>query len=154
MNWSWCNTLVLIIPFVADRVSKWWALTNLDYTSMDIGPNLRFELMFNRGISWGMFNSSSTLVFALVNLAIISAIIFLIWMTYVFMQKGKSITGLLLILSGALSNVLDRVVYHGVIDFIVVHYNNWYWPTFNIADVAIEFGAVWLIIQGLYTSWD
>ena len=71
-----------------------------------------------------------------------------------FNQKGKSITGFLLILSGALSNVLDRVVYHGVIDFIVVHYGNWYWPTFNIADVAIEFGAVWLIIQGLYTSWD
>ncbi len=150
----WGNAIVFIVPFILDRITKLWALNNLEYTSIDVNQYLRLELLFNRGVSWGMFSSAGTLGFVLVNLLISAAILLVFWFTYKFVQEGKSLVGLLLILSGALSNGIDRLMYHGVVDFIAVHYHTWFWPTFNIADVAIEFGAAWLIIQGLYTSWD
>lgn len=58
---------------------------------------------------------------------------------------GKSIFILGLLSIGALSNALDRLLYGGVIDFILVHYGAWYWPTFNLADIYIC-GAVALLI--------
>src|SRR3990167_1927470 len=150
----WSNAVVFILPLILDRITKLWALHNIQHTSIDVNEYVRFELLFNRGISWGMFNSTSSVGFIVINLLIVAAICLVCWFTYIFAQKEKSLVGLLLILSGALSNGIDRFMYPGVIDFIAVHYYNWFWPTFNIADVAIEFGAVWLIIQGFYTSWE
>ena len=57
--------------------------------------------------------------------------------------------GLVLILGGAIGNLIDRLMYQYVIDFINIHYQNWYFPAFNIADSAITIGAMLLIADCL-----
>jgi len=59
-------------------------------------------------------------------------------------QRSQGINGYAAVVAGALSNVFDRFWYTGVIDFIDIHYGGWHYPTFNIADVAIVCGIIWI----------
>ena len=59
---------------------------------------------------------------------------------------------LLLVIGGALSNVIDRLIYGAVVDFIDIHAFGWHWPAFNIADMAIFFGTAVLLYDGLFGS--
>lgn len=147
-------SLYFLIPFLIDRITKGMALSFLAQGPITINRYLEFDLMFNRGISWGLLSSENSTIFVLVSLFIAIAMGLLLWFTVRMDRAGLSIFGLVLILSGGLSNLLDRVLYSGVIDFIVVHYNDWYFPTFNFADIFIEVGAAILIFQGLFGSWD
>ena len=54
---------------------------------------------------------------------------------------GKNILGEIFVLSGAISNIIDRFYYHGVIDFISLHWKKYYWPIFNLADLFIVLGV-------------
>jgi signal peptidase II len=60
---------------------------------------------------------------------------------------------LMLVLGGAVGNVIDRVRFGYVVDFIDVYYRAWHWPTFNIADSAITIGAVLLVLDALGITW-
>lgn len=132
------------VIFIADRVTKQWALccAQEPYVINDL---LSFELMLNRGVSWSMFHSESSLIFGVVTLAVIGIAALLSYYAYTRYRAGISIAGELLILAGALSNIVDRVMYHGVIDFIVCTYNSWTFPVFNIADVAIIGGVIYML---------
>ncbi len=68
--------------------------------------------------------------------------------TYLRWRKGFWIGGECFVLAGSLSNIVDRIIYHGVLDFILLSFNTWSWPVFNIADMAIVFGVGIMIIQG------
>ena len=65
-------------------------------------------------------------------------------------QRKIELAGLALVLGGALGNLYDRLALGYVVDFIVVHYQDYYWPAFNIADSAICVGAALLIIDSLF----
>jgi signal peptidase II len=60
---------------------------------------------------------------------------------------------LMLVLGGAVGNVIDRVRFGYVVDFIDVYYRAWHWPTFNVADSAITIGAVLLVLDALGITW-
>lgn len=133
--------------FVVDRLTKLWALQLSD--EWIINKNLSCALIFNRGINWGLFNCASSWVFVLLTLAIglvISALMIMLVGAY---KQGKPMLGYALILTGAFSNFLDRILYGGVIDFIVVWFGDWSWPAFNIADAAILLGIAILIKDNL-----
>ena len=57
-------------------------------------------------------------------------------------KRGESILGHVCVIAGSVANIVDRIVYHGVIDFIVVSFRHYSWPVFNIADMAIVAGVV------------
>ena len=67
--------------------------------------------------------------------------------------RGLLAASLALVMGGALGNVLDRVLRGYVVDFIRVHYNDWYFPAFNVADSAITVGAALLILDNLLDYW-
>ena len=135
-------TLSLAI-FLADRITKSLALScTQPYTINDF---LSFELMINRGVSWSMFHSDNNLIFGLVTLVVVGIALSLAYYAYMRYSSGHTIAGELLIFAGASSNIVDRCVYHGVIDFIVLTFGTWTFPVFNIADVSIMSGVILML---------
>ena len=126
--------------FGLDRLTKYWALQYLPerYTLNDV---LSFELAFNRGISWGMFGSGGQGMFVLISVVIMCVIGVLAWYVYTRIREGHTVFAELLVLTGAVSNLIDRFVYDGVVDFIALSYGNYTWPLFNVADACIVFGV-------------
>ena len=141
----------LILGFlicIFDRFSKYYVLSNCTSRCV-INRFLSFEVIFNRGISWGLFHSASDIVFILVTITIALITVFLAGYAYVRFQYGLTVFGEVLVFAGSFSNLIDRAVYNGVLDFIVLSYNGLYWPVFNIADSVIVFGIGIMIIQGV-----
>lgn len=140
----WLLIAFLIIIF--DQITKYWFETNFLFGQrQQILPFLDFTLLYNKGAAFSFLAAAAgwqRWFFILIGLGAAAVIIFLL-------RKHKNQTlfcaALTLILGGAIGNVIDRIVYGHVIDFILFYWNNWYFPAFNIADIAISFGAVLLI---------
>lgn len=128
-----------------DRITKSWALGLLH--ELVVNQFLSFGLTFNRGINWGIFNSTNSIAFIFINIAIAAVIIGMLLYTIACWRHRLSIWGHVFILAGALSNYYDRIMHGGVIDFIVLSAGDWSWPAFNIADAAILFGVGLLAYQ-------
>lgn len=130
-----------------DRVTKYWA-QQMSYDHVCTSW-LTWSLHYNRGISWGMFHSESAAVYTIVSLIIILfAFIFTVH-TFLSYREGKDVLGELMVCAGAFSNIIDRVMYKGVVDFIVCSIGSWSWPVFNIADMFIVIGLMYMMYSGL-----
>jgi len=136
----WYVTLFLFV-FTSDRVTKFLAVSQ-QYSQYNVNQFLSFTLTFNRGVSWGIFDSQSSILFLLVSLLIFSITIGLIVLAVKRYQQGDYIVGETLAIAGSLSNIIDRIWYGGVVDFISIKVATFSWPIFNIADVAIVVGIV------------
>jgi signal peptidase II len=132
-----------------DQITKFIALSCIT-CSRDVFSWLALDLLFNRGVSWGFFHSQSTTIFVLVSVVIAFILLLLIGNAYQWFSRGWPICGHILITAGALSNLIDRVRMHAVIDFISIHYGDIFWPAFNVADAAIFCGACILF----YVQWQ
>lgn len=135
--------LLAAVVFIADRASKAYALQNF-VDPVQFNRFISAELVFNRGISWGMLRFDDHHFFLLVSLLVVTVCLLLAAYAYKRWQQGKLIIGETMVCAGALSNVLDRFWYGGVVDFIAVSYESWTFPIFNIADVCIV-GGVFLM---------
>jgi signal peptidase II len=131
---------------IADRVTKHIAM-KLDGTVESGIPFLSWSYVKNRGISWGIFYSYSSISFILMTSIICAVFVALAVYTYKRFKENYSVLGEMLVLSGALSNLVDRIWYAGVIDFIVVSYCDWCFPVFNVADIAIVVGVGIMLIN-------
>lgn len=140
MNKKYIYFSLVLFIFLIDRATKIFAITYLQMAHV-VNQYLTFELTFNRGISWGMFYNTNTVVFAVVSMITAIITMLLCWHAYRVYKKGNSIIGHICIIAGSFSNIIDRALYGGVIDFIVLSYKNYSWPVFNIADVAIVCGV-------------
>lgn len=155
-NSAWGNSTVIFLSYavlalsvlILDRLTKLYAVYYCQ-TEQVFTRYLSCELVMNRGISWGMLNSTDMLMHTAVFVAVVVVTLVLAWYTYKRFCDGYVIYGELLVLSGSLSNIIDRLYYGGVLDFIVVHTKLYTWPVFNIADSAIVLGVVVIILQML-----
>ena len=129
----WALVLFLFV-IATDQITKYWAVAHLPETTL------------NRGISWSLFDSDSTMVFCAVSFCIGLFILFFSWYVYRFYRARQSLWGAALVLAGALGNMLDRFVVGGVIDFIALSWGGIAWPVFNVADVAICCGVFYLVV--------
>ena len=149
MNLSFLRYLAIAtITLLLDQLSKWSALSNLQIGIPEpVLPFMNWLLLFNPGAAFSFLAQGSgwqRWFFTILGLAACLYIIALLWKN----QSDKLLCwALSLILGGALGNILDRLMYGAVVDFIDLHYANWHWPAFNIADSAICIGAA-LIIWG------
>lgn len=146
-----------------DQLTKLWA-SGLDHFVQVIPNFLRFELAHNTGALFSLFEHLSSpwrqILLTGLPLVVIPAIGLLLWRTPLHEVYARP--GLALILGGALGNILDRLLYGHVVDFIVA-YAGWaqpdgwlirtfgtnQWPTFNIADTGLCCGAVLLLLEAL-----
>lgn len=139
--------LMLSIAIVlADRLSKVIALAYLA-DPLRITDFLSLELVINRGVSWGMFHSERADIFFIVTMVILAIIVSLFCYTTIAYINKQLVYGEVVVLSGACSNLVDRYVYGGVIDFIHFSYQGWSWPIFNIADMVIVLGIAWILFN-------
>ena len=104
--------------------------------------------VWNSGVSFGLFGDSDTSRWILVGLALAIVVVLLIWL--VRAGNGMVVFALTLVVGGALSNVVDRVVYGAVIDFVDIHAFGFHWPAFNVADSTIVLGTAMLLYDSLF----
>jgi len=141
--------MTLFLAFlVIDRLTKVWAMQHLVHAKT-ITPFLNLTLVWNRGVGWGLFSRTSQGAHLMLSLFIAAVIVFFLVYTVMQYRKHVSIVCELLVLSGACSNLFDRLYYGAVIDFIELHGGGFFWPTFNIADSFIVIGIGGILIKGL-----
>lgn len=143
--------LVAAAVFVLDRISKWWlvGLLNDNVGFIEILPFFNLVMVWNSGVSFGMFQSNGLLgrvILSALALAIVALLVR--WLSKA--ENSLLASGLGLVIGGALGNVIDRLVWGAVADFFDAHLAGWHWPAFNIADAAIVIGAALLIYDGLF----
>jgi signal peptidase II len=140
--------VLFCLGILVDRLTKSWVLAHLE-VPRQINEYFSFHFVLNRGISWGMFYSENDGTLLLISTAVIALMIFLCSFAWRRWQEDHVILGEVLALSGALSNLIDRFMYRGVVDFIVLSYEGFTFPAFNIADACIVTG-VFLMLIGVY----
>ena len=146
---NFISLFIVILIFFFDRISKIKIIKHQQENSLIyINDFINFDLVWNTGIGFGFLSTNSNLIYNSITTIIGLVIIFLIYLIF----KSKNIDKILfsLILGGALGNFYDRLVYFAVPDFIDVHYNNFHWFTFNIADIFISIGIIFLITKDLF----
>ena len=137
--------------FLIDRVSK---ILIIKKSQEILGGNIfssrfvNFELIWNKGIAFGLFSSDGGMLYKLISLLIIFIVMILIY--FITKSKGFEKFGFILILGGALGNLFDRIFYKAVPDFIDLHINNFHWFIFNIADIFITIGVICLILVEIF----
>lgn len=82
-----------------------------------------------------------------ISLSFVASIALIIWMKKTALTQRFELLGLSFVLSGAVGNLIDRTAYGFVIDFIDLHYQDFYWPVFNVADIAISLGVAVLLFS-------
>ena len=137
-----------MLVFILDRASKVGIINHQTINNtIFINDYLNFDLIWNTGIGFGLFSQNANLYYHLISLLIFSVIIFIIYLII----KADFVEKILfsLILGGAIGNLYDRIIYYAVPDFIDLHFNDFHWFTFNIADIFITIGIILLISKDL-----
>ena len=152
MNRRFAGLFLGLFVLLADQWSKYWVLYGLDLPArgvVRILPVLNFALVWNHGVTFGLLagdNAASILI----AIAVIVVIVLLTWL-----WRGKTLSTTLAvgaITGGAIGNIISRVRYGAVVDFIDAHIGAWHWYVFNIADAAIVCGVGALIIESLMSG--
>ncbi|MCR3757869.1 signal peptidase II [Clostridium felsineum] len=138
--------LIVVAGILIDRLSKFWTLTQLKKVQqIPIIKNF-FDLTYveNRGAAWGTFSGKTTILSLVTFIVLIAIVVYIIK----YRPKSKLVRiSLSLIISGAVGNLYDRVVYKYVVDFISFHYKDvYYYPVFNVADICVVLGTIILAI--------
>jgi len=138
------------ILLVADQITK-MAVLNLFLGSphvVPVTPFFNLVLVWNSGVSFGMLAGSGEVrMLVLIGFALVVALVLAVWLA----RTGSNwvVMSLGLIIGGAVGNVIDRLRFGAVIDFLQFYWRDWYFPAFNLADSAITLGVIGLLLQSL-----
>jgi signal peptidase II len=148
MKWLWVSVVVLVL----DQCTKLLANTLLAaHQSVELLPFLALRKAYNYGAAFSFLGDASGWQrWFFIVLALVVIVILVAWLRRLPAGDTRTRLALVLILGGAAGNVIDRLVYGYVIDFIDVFYGSWHWPTFNIADSAISIGAFLLLLDAFW----
>jgi lipoprotein signal peptidase len=145
------GVLSALVVLASDQASKWWILERLhlpEIGSMVISPFLNFTMVWNRGVTFGLlggFGAASAWILAGVALCVVVAL-------FVWLRRAETtLVALALgaIAGGAVGNVLDRLRFGAVVDFLHAHAYGYSWYVFNVADAAIVCGVAALVLDSL-----
>ena len=144
------------VIFYLDQLTKAMATESLKmYEAVYVNTYLNWTLMHNEGMAFSFLaDQSGWQRWAIGIVAVIIVIWLLIWLTKTTINQKFLNLGLVCVIGGALGNIYDRFSLGYVIDFIEAHYNQYYWPTFNVADMAISIGAFFLILDLIFGPKD
>ena len=144
------DIIIVSLIFLLDRISKIYVI-HLDEILLNseiiTSKFINIQLIWNEGVAFGLFAFDDKSFYNLITGFIIIIILTLIY----FIRKTKGIEkySFIVILGGALGNVFDRFLYSAVPDFIDIHYQNFHWFIFNVADIFITLGVLLLIFSEL-----
>lgn len=144
-RWLWLGVLVIVL----DQVTKLAAERLLVlHQPVPVLPGLNLTLVYNRGAAFSFLASHAGWQrwFLSALAAVVSAAL-VVWILRLKAHERLLAAGLALIVGGALGNLVDRVLYGHVIDFVDVYHRQWHWPAFNVADSAIVVGAALVVLD-------
>lgn len=135
-----------------DLLTKHQATANLElYRPVEVTSWLNWTLAHNEGAAFSLFSDASgwqRSFFIVVALAI--SLVLLVWLYRQPAGARLLPASLTLVLGGAVGNLVDRIRFGYVVDFVDVHYGGWHWPAFNLADSAISIGVVLLLVDAFF----
>tara|TARA_B100001057_G_scaffold131747_1_gene131002 strand:+ start:70 stop:522 length:453 start_codon:yes stop_codon:yes gene_type:complete len=136
---------IIVSLIFLDLLTKYLIQDNL-FLNQSIKINEFLDLVYvqNFGVSFGLFSGYvSHWILILIALLVVILII------YLFIKSDKQLEKLayFFVIIGALSNIIDRLINSYVVDFVLIHYENLYWPAFNLADIYITIGIIMLIMS-------
>lgn len=142
--WLGLSSFILIL----DQLTKVIAKNSLfEGVSQPVTSFLNWTLVYNSGAAFSFLaQAGGWQRWFFTSVGIIAALI-MIWLIRKNSHQTIFSLALSLVLSGAIGNVIDRIIYGAVVDFVDVHYMGWHWPAFNIADSAISIGVILLIVD-------
>ena len=140
------NLSLIFIIFLFDRISKIYVIyLDNKFLGSEIFTSkyLNFYLIWNEGIAFGLFSFGTESLYNFLSIIILLIILFIFFMLK--QATGLKKYSLLMILGGALGNFFDRLFYKAVPDFIDFHVGDFHWFIFNVADIFISIGVIFLI---------
>jgi signal peptidase II len=141
----WLSLLVLVV----DQYTKALVLKNIElYQAIQISPFFNLTHVYNYGAAFSFLHDAGgwqRWFFTIVALAVSALVLW--WLKQITKEQIILPLAFSLIIGGAIGNAYDRLVYGYVVDFLVLYYQDWYWPAFNVADTAICIGAVLMIVD-------
>ncbi|KRE89610.1 signal peptidase II [Frateuria sp. Soil773] len=150
LPWLLLSAAVIVL----DQLSKWWALVALQPagTPHPVIPGLlNWTLAFNTGAAFSFLaDGTGWQRWFFVALAVVISVMLVVWLARTARRDWRNAAPLALVIGGALGNLIDRLHAAQVTDFIHVHFRQWNYPVFNLADCAITVGAVLLVAFGLF----
>ena len=147
LKWTWLSLLVIVL----DQITKQLSTAYLNYAEpVAVMPLFNLTLVHNTGAAFSFLAQAGgwqRWFFALIAVAVSTGILY--WLRKLEPEKRWEAVGLSLVLGGAVGNLIDRVLYGYVVDFLDFYYGTAHYPAFNVADIAISAGAAVLIIDAL-----
>ena len=142
--------LITVTIFAADRISKISVFNNFSEDVYFVNNFINLDLIWNIGIGFGFFSTNEPMLYNLITLLITAVIVLLFY----FFIKSEFFDKLIYstIIGGALGNYYDRLIYKAVPDFIDLHFNNFHWFTFNVADIFITLGIMFFIVKNFFVK--
>ena len=143
---------MIFLVFI-DYLSKTLIKNNFDQNFYVVNEYISIQILYNKGVAFSLFHSPSILVNIILTLIISIIILFLL---YIFVKDFSRLSrtelfGYIFLISGATANLLDRLLNGSVLDFLIMNYNQIYFPAvFNVADIFISFGALLIITRYVF----
>lgn len=142
--------IIIFVIFLLDRYSKIEIIKNFNDKTIYVNDFFNISLIWNTGVGFGLLSYDSNLIYNLISLLIGFVVITIIYIAVKSEIEEKIFFSI--IIGGALGNFYDRIIYKAVPDFIDLHYNNFHWFTFNVADIFITIGIFAYIIKGFFVK--
>lgn len=146
--WLWLAAAVL----AADQATKLWASGQLElFRPVPLFPGVNLTLLHNSGAAFSFLaDAGGWQRWFFIILTVVVCIVLVGWLLRLDRNERRVAAALALILGGALGNLVDRIAYGYVVDFLDLYVRTWHWPAFNLADAAITLGVVLLLADGLF----
>ncbi|MEW8326058.1 MAG: signal peptidase II [Candidatus Thiodiazotropha sp.] len=146
-HWLWLSLLVIVL----DQASKQLAESALTlYESVRVLPFFDLTLLYNKGAAFSFLSDQGGWQrWFFIVLAIVVCIVLVGWLWRLKREEQWVAVALSLIIGGAIGNVIDRILFGQVIDFLHFHYEQHYFPAFNVADSAITLGVIIMLYDAL-----
>lgn len=142
--------IFIFIIFSLDRLTKSKILDSYSENIQYINDYINIDLIWNIGIGFGFLSTNSSLFYNLISTLIGVVILSLAYFLILSEKIDKLIYAI--IIGGALGNFYDRLIYKAVPDFIDLHYDNFHWFTFNVADIFISIGILIFVIRSFFVK--
>ena len=141
---------LISLIFLVDQISKYYIINIFKFQndSIYLTSFLNFQLIWNEGIAFGLLNFDNNFYYNLITLMITTVIVILLFLTIKNQDQYSYFYSI--IAGGALGNLIDRIRYSSVPDFIDFHISNFHWFVFNIADIFVSLGVFCLIIAEIF----
>jgi len=152
LRWLWLSLLVIVL----DQITKQWAERSFElYERLPVTDFFNLTLAYNRGAAFSFLaDAGGWQQFFFIGLAVVVCVYLVFFLRSLKSSQWPLALGVVMIIGGAIGNVIDRLIYGHVIDFLDFYVNNWHWPAFNLADSAITLGVVLFLWDSVFSKED